>query len=64
MASEPSKDLMDLLYTVDKCGKIAKRLIAQGVSANDIKLAVKHKFGVRISNATALKIISAILTVW
>lgn len=64
MPAMPNPGLMDLLHKVDECGQMARSLIARGLSPSDIKLAVKRRFHVKISNATATKIIAAVLTVW
>jgi hypothetical protein len=60
----PNSNLMHFMNAVDELGKIASGLIAAGVSSSDIKLAVKRKFNVKISNATAKRIMQAVLIVW
>jgi len=65
MAKQVRWELNAILDRIDELGKTASALITKdGVNASDIQLAVKRKFGVKITNSTARKIMAAILLVW
>ncbi|MGW8182301.1 MAG: hypothetical protein ACWGQW_26530 [bacterium] len=64
MMAKVSEDLNMLADKVDQCGKIAKALVARGLSASDIQLVVKRKWKVQITSGVAKRILAAILYVW
>jgi len=57
-------DVASLMEAVDSCGRAARRLVARGMDANDIKKAVKDKFKVGLGTYGAKLILTAIITVW
>jgi len=57
-------DLEDLLDRIDECGKIANRLIHQGVEVWEVKAVVKRQLGYSMTQAAARKIMAAVFTVW